>query len=55
MPEDKTDPNFGSADREPTEEEAAAAEKSDLSDDTAEHFDEMNKIGAETKGEGKID
>lgn len=55
MPDDKTDPSFGNADREPTDEEAAAAEKTDLSEETAEHYEEMSKIGAETKGEGKID
>ncbi len=55
MPDDKTDPDFGSADREPTDDEAAAAEKNDVSDETAEHFQEMSKIGAAAEGEGKID
>ena len=34
MPDDKTDPSFGNADREPTDEEAADAEKTDLSEET---------------------
>lgn len=46
------------ADRAPTAEEAAAAERAarhvDV-DDVAEHAEEMNRIGADVKGEGDID
>lgn len=54
MSDETTDQKFGSADREPTEAEAEAAEKTDVDPETAEHFEEMAKIGAQTKGEGEI-
>jgi hypothetical protein len=41
------------ADREPTEEEAKAA-PTEVEPGVAEHFEEMNKIGAAQKGEGKV-
>ncbi len=43
------------ADRAPTEEEAAAADQNALDPDVAAHEREMNRIGAEVKGEGQID
>jgi len=45
---------FGFADREPTSGEAAAAAKTELGDETAEKYEEMAKVGANAKGEGKI-
>jgi hypothetical protein len=48
------------ADRAPTSEEEAAAERSreSLADDSeavAEHYEEMTDIGTRAKGEGRID
>ena len=43
------------ADRPPTEQEAAAAERNRLEPEVAEHEREMGKIGAEVKGEGEVD
>jgi hypothetical protein len=43
------------ADRAPTAEEEAAAEKNTLDPDVAEHEREMGRLGAEVKGEGQID
>lgn len=46
-----------SADRPPTADEAAAAERGakDVEvDEVAEHFEEMNEIGANVRGEGEI-
>jgi hypothetical protein len=48
------------ADRLPTSEEEAAAERSrdalaSDSESVAEHYEEMTDIGAHAKGEGKID
>ena len=43
------------ADREPTAEEAAAAEQNKLDPDVAAHEREMDRLGAEVKGEGQID
>ncbi len=43
------------ADRPPTSEEEAAAERNRLDPDVAAHEREMGKIGAEVKGEGEID
>jgi hypothetical protein len=43
------------ADREPSAEEEAAAEQNTLDPDVAAHEKEMDRIGAEVKGEGKID
>jgi len=45
---------FGFADREPTSGEASAASKAEMGDETAEKYDEMAKVGADAKGEGKI-
>lgn len=46
-----------SADRPPTRDEAEAAERGkdgvDV-DEVGEHFEEMNEIGANVKGEGEI-
>jgi hypothetical protein len=42
------------ADRPPTPEEEAEAEKNTLEPGVAEHEREMGKIGAEVKGEGEI-
>jgi hypothetical protein len=42
------------ADRPPTAEEEAAAERNDLDPDVTRHEREMGKIGAEVKGEGEI-
>ena len=42
------------ADRPPTEDEAARADALTTEPSVAEHFDEMNKIGADVKGEGEI-
>ena len=42
------------ADRPPTEDEARRAEAQPSDPDVAEHFEEMNRIGAEVKGEGEI-
>jgi hypothetical protein len=49
------------ADRLPTDEEAAAADKSfeaegdDERKNVAEHYDDMAKLGADIKGEGEIE
>ena len=43
------------ADRPPTPDEEAAAESVTLDAGVSEHEREMGKIGAEVKGEGKID
>jgi hypothetical protein len=43
------------ADRPPTAEEAAAAEGNELDPAVAGHEREMDRIGAEVKGEGEID
>jgi hypothetical protein len=43
------------ADRPPTPGEDAAAESNELDPEVAEHEREMDKLGAETKGEGQID
>jgi hypothetical protein len=42
------------ADRPPTEDEARRADEVDVDPAVAEHFEEMNRIGAEVKGEGEI-
>jgi hypothetical protein len=42
------------ADRAPTAEEEAAAETNELDPDVAAHEREMDKLGAEVKGEGEI-
>jgi hypothetical protein len=42
------------ADRPPTPEEDAAAEGNTLDPEVAEHEREMDKLGAEVKGEGQI-
>ncbi|MCU0312389.1 MAG: hypothetical protein MUE36_15765 [Acidimicrobiales bacterium] len=46
----------GRADRPPTEEEERLAEQAaeDVDPAVGEHFDEMNKVGAEVRGEGEI-
>jgi starvation-inducible DNA-binding protein len=44
---------FGSADRPPTEDEAAAA-PSEVSEETSEHYTEMAATGANARGEGRI-
>jgi hypothetical protein len=48
------------ADRPPTSDEEAAAERSaerfaDDREEVAEHYEEMSDIGARVKGEGEID
>ncbi|HEX3334687.1 MAG TPA: hypothetical protein VHS57_10110 [Acidimicrobiales bacterium] len=43
------------ADRAPTAEEEAEAEKNKLDPDVAAHERDMDKIGAEVQGEGQID
>jgi hypothetical protein len=43
------------ADRSPTAEEDAAAERNRLDPEVTEHEREMGRIGAEVKGEGRID
>ncbi len=43
------------ADRPPTAEEEAAAERNQLDPEVAAHEREMGEIGAEVKGEGQID
>jgi hypothetical protein len=43
------------ADRPPTPEEEAAADGNTLDPEVSEHEQEMDKIGAEVKGEGQID
>ena len=43
------------ADRSPTSEEEAAADANALDPEVAEHEREMGKLGAEVKGEGRID
>jgi hypothetical protein len=42
------------ADREPTDDEAAAAEQNELDAEVAEHEREMAERGARQKGEGRI-
>jgi hypothetical protein len=42
------------ADRPPTEDEARRADEVEPDPAVAEHFEEMNRIGAEAKGEGEI-
>ena len=42
------------ADRPPTADEEARADALTPDPDVAEHYDEMNKIGADVKGEGEI-
>jgi hypothetical protein len=42
------------ADREPTEDEEAAAERHELDPDVAEHEREMAERGARQKGEGRV-
>lgn len=42
------------ADRPPTDDEAARADAQQADPAVAEHFEEMNRIGAEVKGEGEI-
>jgi hypothetical protein len=43
------------ADREPTESEARTAESQEPVDEAvAAHFREMNEVGAEVEGEGRI-
>jgi len=42
------------ADRPPTDDEARRAEEQEPDEAVAEHFDEMNRIGADVKGEGEI-
>jgi hypothetical protein len=42
------------ADRPPTEEEEQRADAQTANPSVGEHFDEMNKIGADVKGEGEI-
>ena len=43
------------ADRPPTPDEAAAAEGNQLDPEVAEHEREMDRLGADVKGEGQID
>jgi hypothetical protein len=44
------------ADREPTEAESRVAESQEPVDESvAEHFEEMNELGAQVEGEGRID
>ncbi len=44
------------ADREPTEAESRAAEsRGPVDGSVAEHFEEMNELGAQVEGEGQID
>ena len=44
------------ADREPTEDETRVAEaEGDLDPSVAEHFEEMDRLGADVKGEGQIE
>ena len=45
----------GVADREPTHEEEAAADKLTVDPEAAEHFEEMADRGAKAKGEGQIE
>jgi hypothetical protein len=42
------------ADREPTADEAAAADKLEVDPEVAEHYEEMAEKGADQKGEGRI-
>lgn len=42
------------ADRPPTEEEAALADRNELDPDVAESYQEANERGANAKGEGRI-
>lgn len=43
------------ADRVPTPEEEAAADRTESDPDVAAHEHEMGRLGAEVKGEGQID
>jgi hypothetical protein len=44
------------ADRTPTEDEERVAEShGDLDPAVAEHFEQMNRLGADVKGEGEIE
>ena len=43
------------ADRMPTPEEEQLAEQQEMPPGTAEHYEEMARIGANQKGEGRID
>jgi hypothetical protein len=44
------------SDREPTDEEARIAESQEPVDESvARHFEEMNEIGANVEGEGRIE
>ncbi len=43
------------ADRMPTPEEERLAEQQKVPPGTAEHYEEMARIGADQKGEGRID
>ncbi len=44
------------ADREPTEDERRVAEaEGDLERSVAEHFEEMDRLGADVRGEGQIE
>ena len=45
----------GHADRMPTPEEEAAAERQKLDPEAAKHYKEMAERGANQKGEGRID
>lgn len=42
------------ADRAPTDDEARRADAVESDPAVAEHFEEMNRIGADVKGEGEI-
>jgi hypothetical protein len=42
------------ADRPPTDDEAERADAVAADPEVAEHFEEMNRIGADVKGEGEI-
>ena len=46
---------FGFADREPTDSETRAAEKTSMGEETAERYKEMAEVGAHARGEGRID
>lgn len=46
---------FGAADRPPTDEESRAADRApELTDENAERYREMARIGATTEGEGRV-
>ena len=42
------------ADREPTADEAARAERESLDPDVVEHYEEMIRRGADQQGEGRL-